>query len=80
MRKKSQSRQRKHRVRCSMQVLELTKAGSSMRFDVYAENEKMGRVVIGQGSFTWYGGKRKVGWTLTWSDFAKMMNERCYSE
>jgi hypothetical protein len=41
------TREKKHRVKCSMQVLELTKAGSAMEFKVYADNERLGRIVIG---------------------------------
>jgi hypothetical protein len=72
-------KEKKHRVKCSMQVLELTKAGSSMEFEVFADGEKIGRIVMGQGSVTWYGARRQKGWQFSWTEFAKIMDERCYS-
>lgn len=71
---------RKHSVRCTVQVPELTKAGSSVQFEVSADGEKIGTIVIGRGSITWYGGKRKTGTEFSWSQFAELMNQRCYGD
>ena len=68
----------KHRVKCSMQVLELTKAGSSMEFEVFADGEKLGTITIGRGSFSWCGARRQKTWQFAWTEFAKLMDERCY--
>ena len=35
---------RKHSVRCTVQVPELTKAGSSVQFEVSADGEKIGTI------------------------------------
>ena len=43
---------RKHSVRCTVTVPELTKAGSSVSFEVYADGEKIGTIIIGRGSLT----------------------------
>lgn len=71
---------RKHSVRCSVQVPELTKAGTSVLFEVYADAEKIGTVVIGRGSISWSGGKRKTGTAISWTKFAELMNRHCYGD
>jgi hypothetical protein len=71
-------RRRKHSVRCQMQVLELTKAGSSMQFEIFASDEIIDRIVIGRGSFTWYGRNRQKGKELSWTRFAAMMDRYSY--
>jgi hypothetical protein len=38
---------RKHSVRCTLSVPELTKSGTSIKFEVHAEGEKIGRIVRG---------------------------------
>lgn len=49
---KKKSVPRKHTVRAQMQVLELTKAGSSIEFEIFAKKEKIGTITVGQGSLT----------------------------
>ena len=71
---------RKHRVSAHVQILDLTKAGSSMEFDIYAQDEKIGTIVIGRGSLTWRGGKRRYEKRLTWSQFAELMDKEAYGE
>jgi hypothetical protein len=63
-----------------MQVLELTRAGSSISFEIFADEEKIGEIVIGRGSLTWYGRNRHHGKKLSWSRFAKLMDEYAYGE
>jgi hypothetical protein len=43
-----------------------------------AEGEKIGRIVIGRGSLTWFGGKRQKGTRISWSKFAELMKRHCY--
>ena len=69
---------RKHSVRASIQVQELSKAGTSIEFEIYASGEKIGTLVIGRGSLTWRGGKRQKEKTIPWSDFAEMMDNIAY--
>jgi hypothetical protein len=69
---------RRHRVSCNMQVLELTRAGSSISFEVFASGEKIGKIIIGRGSLTWSGRNRHHGKTLSWSRFAKLMDDYSY--
>jgi len=58
-----------------MQVLELSKAGSSLESEIYAKQQKIGRLVIGRGSLYWYGRKRQKSKRISWSRFAEMMDE-----
>jgi hypothetical protein len=76
MKKKRTSRT--HVVKANVQILDLTKAGSSIDFEISARGEKIGTIVIGRGSLTWYGGKRKTGKRFSWSKFAQMMDENVY--
>ena len=69
---------KKHTVRAHMQVLEFTRAGSAMDFEIFADREKLGTITIGRGSLTWRGKSRKSVKTFTWSDFARLMDEQAY--
>lgn len=69
---------RKHIVKASIQVHELSKAGTSIEFEIYANREKIGTLVIGRGSLTWRGGKRQKEKTISWTRFAEMMDGIAY--
>lgn len=70
----------KHQVTANVRILDLTKAGSSMDFDIYADREKIGHIVLGRGSITWYGKNRQKGKRLSWSRFADLMDEHFYGQ
>lgn len=72
--------QKKHTVKAKVQILDLTKAGSSIDFEIFANEEKIGTIILGRGSLTWYGRNRKSGKSFSWSEFAEMMDERAYSK
>ena len=63
-----------HSVKAITQILELTKAGSSMTLEVYASKEKIGTIVIGRGSFEWLGKGKKIGKRYSWTRFAEIMD------
>ena len=69
---------RKHSVTANMHVVELTRAGTSLDLEIYAENEKIGTLIIGQGSLSWRGGKRRKSERIPWSKFAAMMDGLAY--
>jgi hypothetical protein len=69
---------KKHSVRAHMQVLEFTRAGSAMDFEIFASGEKLGTITIGRGSLTWRGKSRKSVKTFSWTDFARLMDETSY--
>lgn len=70
--------QRRHAVKANIQIHELTKAGTSIEFDIFAEGEKIGQIVIGRGSLTWFGKNRHFGKTISWSRFAELLNKHFY--
>ena len=71
---------KKHSVKANLHVLELTRAGSSLDLAIYAEKEKIGTMIIGQGSLSWKGGKRQITKRIPWSRFAAMMDELAYGK
>jgi hypothetical protein len=75
MPKRKRSR-RKHSVSASVQIHQLSKAGTSIDFEIFADEEKIGTMIIGRGSLTWYGRNRKKPIELSWTRFAELMDER----
>ena len=67
---------RKHSVRASVQIHQLSKAGTSIDFHIYADEEKIGTMIIGRGSVTWFGRNRKTPIEHNWTRFAQIMDER----
>ena len=74
----SRSAVRKHSVRASIQVQELSKAGTSIEFEIYASGEKIGTIIIGRGSLIWRGGRRQSDKKISWTRFAELMDELAY--
>lgn len=66
---------KKHTANARVQLLGLSKAGTSIELDLFADQEKLGTLVIGRGSLTWFGANRKRGRRVTWSAFAALMDE-----
>ena len=71
---------KKHSVRANLHVVELTRAGSSLDLEIYADNEKIGTMIIGRGSLSWKGGKRQIIKRISWSRFAEMMDQLAYGK
>ena len=71
---------KKHSVEANLHVLELTRAGSSLDLAIYADKEKVGTMIIGQGSLSWKGGKRQITKRIPWTRFADMMDELAYGK
>jgi hypothetical protein len=76
MRKKAKPK--KHTVRAKVQIHELTKAGTSIDFEIFSEGEKIGTIVIGRGSLTWFGRNRKTGKEISWTKFSQLMDDYVY--
>jgi hypothetical protein len=75
-----QPMRKKHSVRANLQVTELTRVGTSLTLDLYADKEKIGQLLIGRGSLYWYGRSRRKSKRISWSRFAEMMNELAYGD
>lgn len=64
---------RKHSANARVQIFGLSKAGTSIDIEIYADNEKVGSLVIGRGSLTWFGKKWKHGRRFSWKELAAEM-------
>ena len=47
----------KRAVEAAFHVPSLSKAGSSLNLEIYADREKIGQIVLGRGSLYWYAEK-----------------------
>jgi hypothetical protein len=65
---------RKHTVKASVSNIDLTKAGSSISLEVFADEEKLGTVELGRGSIRWYGKNKQKPTPISWSRFAAWMD------
>ena len=66
-----------HRVKASIKVLELSQAGSAINLKIYADDEVIGTIQIGQGSFGWKG-KSKKGKSfkrISWTKFVDAIDD-----
>lgn len=75
---KKATRNRHHRARAALTVHELTKAGSALNLQIFATSGKIGELEIGRGSLYWYGRKRQWSNRISWSTFAKLMDDLAY--
>jgi hypothetical protein len=69
---------KKHTVKATLQIFNLSKAGTSLELEVFAQKtrnkrRKIGTVIIGRGSLTWRKGKGKKSRRISWSQLAEMM-------
>lgn len=71
-------RVRKHSVHVTLNVPQLTKAGSGLELYLYAEGEKLGQLDIGRGGIYWRGGNRRKVKRISWSRFAEMLDDVSY--
>jgi hypothetical protein len=71
---------KKHSVRANLHVKELTKAGSSLDLEIYANKEKIGTLILGSGSLFWFGKRRQIRKRIPWSRLAEMMDELAYGK
>ncbi len=71
---------RKHEVRAALSNVELVKAKSSLRLEIFASKEKLGELEIGRGSIYWFGANRQKSKRIDWSRFAAMMDELAYGK
>jgi hypothetical protein len=65
-------------VHVTLNVPQLTKAGSGLELYLYAEGEKLGQLDIGRGGIYWRGGNRRKVKRISWSRFAEMLDDVSY--
>ena len=71
---------RRHTVRASLDVLELTRAGSSLNLQLYTDQRKLGELEIGRGSVYWTGARRQKSGRIQWRRFAEIMDKLAYGD
>ncbi|SRR6266487_4440378 len=70
----------RHVVKAQLANFELVKAGSSLRLQIFSNEEKIGQLEVGRGSLYWNGRNRKSRERVDWSRFADMMDELAYGK
>lgn len=70
----------RHVVRASVSNLELAKARSALRLELFAGGAKIGDLEVGRGSFFWTGRGRHRSKRIGWNRFAEMMDKLAYDE
>ena len=80
MAKKKTTTHRKHAVKAHLQVMELSKAGTSLELEIYADDVRLGDLTIGRGALYWHGANRRSKKRIGWSQFAKMMDQLAYGD
>jgi hypothetical protein len=63
-------RNEKHAVRADVQIMELSKSGTSITLYIQDEGEMLGKLVIGRGSMSCFGRKRHNPRRFSWQRFA----------
>jgi hypothetical protein len=64
---------RRHRVEAKVDNIDLTKAGTSITLEVYADAEKIGTAELGRGTLRWRGGRKRKLTVVDWTKFAEWM-------
>jgi len=65
---------RRHSVKAEVSNIDLTKAGTSIKMEVYADAEKIGTVELGRGTLRWRGGRKRKSTIVDWTRFAEWMD------
>ncbi len=69
---------RVHEVHATLSIPRLVRAGSSLDLEIFADEQKLGTLIIGRGSLYWFGRRRSTSKRISWSRFADMMDELAY--
>ena len=71
---------KKHSVKAQLQVMELSKAGTSLELESYAAKQKIGTLTLGRGSLYWRGRSHRLWKRIAWTRFAEMMDDLAYEQ
>jgi len=71
-------REAKHLVQASVSNIDLARARSALRLEVFARGAKIGELEVGRGSFFWHGRSRHKSKRISWTRFAEMMDKLAY--
>src|SRR4051812_6322131 len=70
----------RHTVTASFDNVQLAKAKSALRLELYVGGQRLGDLEVGRGSFFWTGRGRHRSKKIPWSRFAEMMNRLAYGD
>jgi hypothetical protein len=71
---------RVHEVRAELTNVELVKAKSALKLEIFASKEKLGELEVGRGSIYWRGANKQTKKRINWSKFADMMDALAYGK
>ncbi|MBP9591492.1 MAG: hypothetical protein KBE42_05455 [Steroidobacteraceae bacterium] len=71
---------RKFEVKAKVANFTLAKAKSALRLQIYHRKKKFGEMEIGRGSLRWWSAHSPTEHRVTWTRFARMMDDRAYRE
>src|SRR5690606_34676990 len=72
-------RRKKHRVDLALTARDITRLGTSVQLEVFAEGVKLGDLDIGSGSVAWRGRHRRSWKRIDWTRFAELMEQVPYA-
>jgi len=64
-----------HTVDVSMQAFNLSKAGTAITLEIYDNDQKLGEIEIGKGSFGWKSANQQDFIRKNWTSFYKFLEE-----
>lgn len=63
-----------HKVRATLDVGELARAGNSLELHISARGRKLGELKIGRGALYWVGRNQRRPKRVSWTRFAEMLD------
>ena len=75
MPKKKRVVKRKHTVEVQLPSVNLSIAGAGLRLYLRADGAKLGELVVGRGSISWWGYHAKTPKRWGWTAFAKQLEK-----
>jgi hypothetical protein len=69
---------KRHTVKANLQIFNLSKAGTSLELEIFEQRTrtkriKIGTIIIGRGSLTWFKRKGQIGRRMSWAELAEIM-------
>lgn len=75
---RKKSAKTRFRATLNLSNVDLVRAKSAIRINIYERGRKLGEMEIGQGSFFWWGANRKKGRRFWWGRVAEILNTEAY--
>lgn len=63
-----------HTVDVSMQAFNLSKAGTAITLEIYDNDQKLGEIEIGKGSFGWKSANQQDFIRKNWTSFCQLLD------